>query len=59
MTKRQLFLIAGTIVLAACGTNVSGPCEFTEDTAESICWNRPTVDQSGTPAPSVDPGEPL
>jgi hypothetical protein len=52
MTKRQLFLIAGTIVLAACGTNPAEPFS-NDETGEVWNSNRPTT-QSESPAASVD-----
>jgi hypothetical protein len=58
MKLRQLFLIAGTIVLAACPGNSSfNPCESNDETGESYCPNRPTLNQDA-PATSVDTGEP-
>jgi hypothetical protein len=52
MTKRQLFLVAGTIVLAACGTNPAEPFS-NDETGEVWNSNRPTT-QSESPAASVD-----
>jgi hypothetical protein len=52
MTKRQMFLIAGTLVLAACGTNPAEP--FSNDETGEV-WNspRPTIEPE-SPGASVD-----
>jgi hypothetical protein len=59
MTKRQLFLIAGALTLAACSPqSFNGPdCQVNEDTQETICLTRP---ERATDAPglSVDTDEP-
>ena len=58
MTKRQMFLIAGTLVLAACqGRNPTEYCVENTDTQESFCPGRPVVDPQA-PATSIDTEEP-
>jgi len=56
MTKRQWFLVAGTLVLAACGSGTA-PCLANDETGEVSCESKPIVDQ-GLPATSVDTDEP-
>ena len=55
MTKRQWFLIAGTLVLTACG-RLTEPnlCEFKEETAESFCYTRSQADPAQAPTSSID-----
>ena len=58
MTKRQWFLVAGTLVLAACRGTGLAPCSFNDETGDSYCPGPVISDPSGTPATSVDTNEP-
>jgi len=60
MTKRQWFLVAGTIVLAACGEGLA-PCQVSqsnEDTGEGYCPGAVISAPAETPAQSIDTDEP-
>src|SRR5688572_32870005 len=51
MTKRQLFLVAGTIVLAGACQPLTAPfCETDEVTGEAFCASKSQAEQSETPA---------
>jgi hypothetical protein len=55
MTKRQWFLVAGTLVLAAC-SGIADPnwvCEQNDDTGETVCESRLPLTPAETPSPSV------
>lgn len=52
MTKKQWFLVAGTLVLAACGTGTS-PCESDEQDG-LVCQADQTFDPAQTPVPSIN-----
>lgn len=54
MTKRQMFLIAGTIVLAACPGTGLAPCETNDETGDSYCPGRVISAPAETPAQSID-----
>lgn len=54
MTKRKLFLIAGMVALAAaCHGPITGLCEEKEDTIETFCSTRPTLDPNAPANPST------
>jgi hypothetical protein len=56
MTKRQWFLVAGTLVLAACNPlNGLEACpESKDETGETFCYARSQADPAQTPAPTVE-----
>ena len=55
MTKRQWFLVAGTLVLSACGSLIEpNQCEFKEETQESFCYTRSEAEPSQAPTPAID-----
>jgi hypothetical protein len=55
MTKRQLFLVAGTIVLAGACEPLTAPfCETDEVTGEAFCASKSQSEASETPAPLVE-----
>lgn len=56
MTKRWL-IVAGTALLAACGTTPYGVCEETDETGEALCAQRPIVTPADAPVPSVSDHE--
>jgi hypothetical protein len=56
MTKRWL-IVAGTVLLAACGTTPYGVCEEKDETQEALCAQRPTVAPADAPAPTVSDPE--
>jgi hypothetical protein len=62
MNKRQLILVAGTLVLAAACGQIGNPlqvCETNEETGETFCQVRPTTEPGQVPAPTVgDTDEP-
>jgi len=55
MTKRQWFLVAGTVVLAACPSSLLLVCDTVdEETGAITCERKPIVEIPTTP-PSEDP----
>lgn len=62
MTKRQWFLVAGTLVLAACqpivGVKSDFACEENDDNGWSDCSTSQTAQPDETPSASIDEGEP-
>lgn len=58
MTKRQWFLVAGTLVLAACSGTGLAPCQYNEETGDSYCPGPVISQPAETPAPSIETNEP-
>jgi hypothetical protein len=52
MTKRQWLLVAGTLVLAACGEGIA-PCQVNDETGETYCPGPVISEPAETPAPIV------
>ena len=64
MSKRQWFLVAGTLVLAACqlpgiaGVKSDFGCEENDNTGWTDCSTSQTPQPDETPSASIDEGEP-
>lgn len=59
MTKRQWFLVAGLLAVAACNPlNGLEVCPETQpETDESFCYTRSEADRAQNPAPAVETPE--
>lgn len=57
MTKRQWFLVTGTLVLSACGTGLA-PCQFNEETGDSYCPGPVITEPAQTSPDRIDVPDP-